>query len=47
MHRIVDNHPQRITSIYCRKLMATQRGDGLATIYSFRSCLFVLWLRLF
>ena len=47
MHGIVHKHPQPITSIFCRKLMAMQRGDGWATIFSFRICLFLLWLRLF
>ena len=47
MHGIVHKHPQPITSIFCRKLMAMQRGDGWATIFSFRICLFLLWWRLF
>ena len=28
MHSIGHNHPQPITSIFCCKLMAMQRGDG-------------------
>ena len=45
MHGIVNNQPQPITSISCRKLMAIQRGDGWASIFCFRICLFLLWLR--
>ena len=47
MHGIVHKHPQPITSIFRRKLMAMQRGDGWATIYFFLICLFLLWLRSF
>ena len=47
MHGIVHKHPQPITSIFRRKLMEMQRRDRWATIFSFRICLFLLWLRLF
>ena len=45
MHGIVNNQPQPITSIFSGKPMAMQRGDGWATIFCFRICLFLLWLR--
>ena len=47
MHGSVDNHSQPITSIFCCKLMAMQRGDRWPTIFCFRICLFLLWLRFF
>ena len=47
MHNVVHKHPQPITSIFGRKLIAMQRADGWATVFCFRIVLFPLWWRLF